>query len=153
MNYFTFKEFTRESVLPTYVADAILKYHLPVLNLLRDMLGEPIYISERSGYRSVAWEKSKGRSGTSQHTFINQDGNLCKGAVDVTCHHMYLQELGYMLVKDSDYTRICWYPSEGFYHCDYKKSDHRVYNSIDGKWARSYRATDGEFKLLGTKID
>lgn len=48
------------------------------LDRLRDLAGIPIVLN--SAYRSVAWEKKKGRSGTSTH---------CKGqAVDIRCTTM-----------------------------------------------------------------
>ena len=112
MNYFKFSEFTKESVIPLYVAQAILDYHMPALNLLRNSLGEPITISERSGYRSVAHEKLKGRSGNSQHCFQNG-----MGAVDLTTRNM--EKLG-VLLTISAYSRVCWYPTKNFYHCDFK---------------------------------
>ena len=136
MNHFTFKEFTRESVLPVHVADAILKHHMPALNAVREKLYGPIYISERSGFRSVPWERSQGRSGTSQHTFRNSDGTPCLGAVDVTTVPFKLEELGYLLVKYTGYRRIAWYPEQGFYHCDFKESDHRLYQQGDDGWKR-----------------
>ena len=136
MNHFSFKEFTRESVIPLHVADAILKHHMPALNRVRNEIYGPIYISEHSGFRSVPYERSQGRSGTSQHTFRNSDGTPCLGAVDVTTVPFKLEELGYLLTKHTGYTRICWYPESGFYHCDYKDTDHRLFTMGEHGWTR-----------------
>lgn len=136
MNYFNFKEFTRESVIPTYVADAILNHHMPNLNAVRHKLNAPINISQRSGFRSVPYERSQGRSGTSQHTFRNNDGTPCLGAVDVTTTQPALEALGHFLVRLTDYRRICWYPNEQFYHCDYKDTDHRLFTMGEHGWTR-----------------
>lgn len=65
--------------IPEDVADKIQIYHIEPMQQVRVDLKLPIWPSQKSGYRSKAWEKSKGRSGNSQHCFQG------KGATDWTC--------------------------------------------------------------------
>lgn len=118
--------------IPEDVADKILLYHIPELNLLAQTLPFEIMISAKSGYRSVQWEKSKGRSGNSQHCF---KGN---GAVDLTCEDFdrNLEGLLEGIVNCTDYTRIAVYNS--FVHLDF---GHAPYNRwvFNSKWERLYK--------------
>lgn len=126
---FKITEFTTEPHIPPQIAEKILTYHIEVMNPIRYLLGSPIIVSEKSGYRSVETEIRQGRSGNSEHTFKG------KGAADYTTPGD-LNMLG-KLLKDSPYTRICYYPTKGFYHCDYKGSERILYISEDGsKWTR-----------------
>lgn len=118
--------------IPEHVADKIQKWHTLPMQRVRDVFQKPIWASQKSGYRSVSWEKAHGRSGASQHTFKGL------GAVDWTCRnfatdHKRLLEL---IIKHTDYTRIAVYGS--FIHCDYKKtksSRRELYSSgFDSKW-------------------
>lgn len=113
--------------LPIAVADKILKFHIPELNLMRIKLGDAIYISGNSGYRSVAWEKKQGRSGNSQHTFIG------KGAVDITCDSDKFQEL-VKLAKQSNYKRIAIYPDKKFIHLDFNADVQQVFINTEKGW-------------------
>jgi hypothetical protein len=111
--------------IPEDVADKIQEYHIIPLQKVRDTHGQPIYVSKNSGYRSPEWEKSKGRSGNSQHTF---KGN---GAVDLTSDD--LDRLQQDLIEHSPYKRICRYNS--FIHCDYKGNE-RILYKYDNGWKR-----------------
>ena len=79
------------------------------LNPVRERYGKAIIVT--SAYRPVWWEKTKGRSGESEHTFKG------KGAVDLTCSDLIklLDEL-----QHTKFTRIAVYPGQNFVHCDYK---------------------------------
>lgn len=119
-NYFSFYEFMidpdmrgDEALVPQHVYEKILEYHLPILNPIRHALGSPLYISEKSGYRSVEWEHARGRSGESQHTFS------FLGACDLTCAPDLMPKLLNELIE-SEFPRVCWYPESDFFHCDFK---------------------------------
>jgi hypothetical protein len=81
------------------------------LSEVREKINKPVVVSMKSGIRTVAWEKKKGRSGNSQHSTFNIKG---RGAIDL----VYTKELFDQLVKDNFFTRICYYPNNGFIHCD-----------------------------------
>jgi len=118
--------------IPEAIADKILKWHILPLQRVRDKLNLAVWASQKSGYRSVAWEKSKGRGGGSQHTFKG------KGATDVTCHKFKdnKDRLIKLLIEETDYTRIAVYNS--FVHCDYKQTNNgqrQLFESTpDSKW-------------------
>jgi hypothetical protein len=106
--------------------------HMMPLMIVDDLLkmkNIQIEISLRSSYRSLAWEKRKGRSGSSEHSFKGL------GAVDLTCNDFAKNKdtLLDALKKTTDYTRLAVYNS--FIHCDYKNDyDERIV--YDSKWAR-----------------
>jgi len=103
--------------------------YIHFLNTIRHKSGSPLYISKRSGYRPLWWEKQKERSGNSQHTTFTIPG---RGAVDLK-----YQWDQFKMVYDADFfTRICYYPQEGFYHCDRKPTDGKLlyFESKYGKW-------------------
>jgi uncharacterized protein YcbK (DUF882 family) len=130
-NYFDISEFLIDvdaKVVPIHVVQKIDKYHKPILNSIRHYLGVPVIISQHSGYRSVEWEHSRGRSGYSQHTFEG------RGAVDVRSNTKF-DDLLKMLIN-SDYTRICYYPFSRFIHCDFKEVVNHQYFEADKnkKW-------------------
>ena len=94
------------------VADKILKNFILPLQLVRDRLGIPVYVSQSSGYRPVEWEINHGRSGNSQHTFIGD------GAADITCEDN--NQLLAALIQHSPFSRITQYKGKNFIHVDYK---------------------------------
>ncbi len=118
--------------IPEDVADKILKWHVQPMQDVRDSLKQAVWPSQESGYRSVKWEKSKGRSGNSQHTFKG------KGAVDWTCKDFSTNKDRFLelIIKHTDYTRIAVYNS--FIHCDYKHTSdgqRQLFTSTpDSKW-------------------
>ena len=62
-DYFSIKEFLVDRVMidvPIHVVDKIEKYHKPIINPIRHKIGQPIQISQNSGYRSKDWELSHG---------------------------------------------------------------------------------------------
>jgi hypothetical protein len=90
-----------------------LAEHAAYLSQVRGELGVPIRVSKKSGHRPVSYEKSKGRSGDSEHSTFHLKG---RGAVDL----IYYKELLDKLIEDNFYTRICYYPNNGFIHADRK---------------------------------
>jgi len=98
--------------IPQDVADRIMKYHLLVAQDARNRIQQPINVSNHSGYRPVVYELSKNRPGTSEHCYLPKS----KGATD----YEYTPELLADLKSNSPYSRICYYPTKGFIHCDYK---------------------------------
>lgn len=100
------------SMPPADVCAKLERYHFVMLDGIRELLGAPIRISKGSGYRPPEHEIAKGRSGTSEHCFR---GN---GALDLTADDV--RKLYDLLVMHSTYTRICFYPKNGFIHCDHK---------------------------------
>lgn len=124
-NYFNLSEFLIDpnmrddySEVPVHVANKIINYHLPILNDIRDKINQPVFISKHSGYRSVEWEESHGRNGTSEHTFRGD------GAVDITAKDMD-KLVG--LARKSGYKRVCYYPHHGFIHCDFKGDNYHYF--------------------------
>jgi hypothetical protein len=91
-----------------------------------------LYVSLKSSWRPNWWEKLKGRSGFSEHTY-----NFM-GATDITCENFEQNKniLLDALINHSSYTRLAVY--KGFIHGDYKNDydDSFVYN---GKWQRQYK--------------
>ena len=66
------------------------------LDLAREKAGIPFVLN--SAYRSVAWEKGRGRSGTSSH---------CKGmAVDIRCNSYSNRWKVVKALMDAGFTRI-----------------------------------------------
>lgn len=112
-NHFKLAEFYKEEFTPTPEIIDKIRYHIAILNPVRDNLGDKVIISQHSGWRPELYELSKGRSGRSEHCFKGP------GAVDVTCTPRLLPKLLKLLIK-SQYTRICYYPTKGFIHCDLK---------------------------------
>ena len=123
---FKISEFCRDQVsdIPLEIADKIL-IHIGVLTPIRDILGQPIYVSKDSGYRTLKHEIGRGRSGDSEHVFRGG------GAVDLTCDPEYMGEL-VRLLKMSAYRRVCYYPENNFVHCDFKEGIKRYYTSYPG---------------------
>ena len=115
---FTISEFNISGQdIPEDVADKILKWHIIPMQRVRDKFKNAIWPSLESGYRSEKWEKKRGRSGNSQHTFKG------KGAVDWTCQNFKnnKNKLLDFIIEETDYTRIAVYNS--FIHCDYKATN------------------------------
>lgn len=105
------------------VIEKIEKYHLPELKKLT------CSVTSIVGYRSKEYELSRNRSGLSEHTFVG------KGAVDLSA--LDANSLLIDLTK-TNYTRICYYPEENFFHCDFKEKSKRIYFiNKNGKWVRS----------------
>jgi len=133
---FKISEFViKGAIIPSDVADKILKFHILPMQRVRDELAIPISASQRSGYRPVSWELSRGRSGNSQHTFKGM------GAVDWTCSN-FAQKKGLFLeliIQYTSYTRIAVY--DGFIHCDYKPTS-------DGKRQLFESGSDSRWKFI-----
>ena len=118
--------------IPEDVCDKILKWHIQPMQRVRNVFKKAIWPSQESGYRSPAWEKSKGRNGNSRHTFKG------KGAVDWTCSQFTKnnKDLLNLIIEHTDYTRMAVYSS--FIHCDYKATSdgqRQVFESTpNSKW-------------------
>ena len=118
--------------IPEMVADKILKWHIIPMQRVRNILGVAIWPSQKSGYRSVAWEKKRNRSGNSQHTFKQ------RGATDWTCSMFSKNKARFLekIIEQTDYTRIAVYLN--FIHCDYKNTQsgkRELYESTgSSKW-------------------
>lgn len=122
--------------VPEDVADKIYLYHILPLNKVRSALGIPVWPSEKSGYRPEWWEKARGRQGNSQHVFKG------KGATDVTCED-FAENKGVLLealIKLTDYTRFCIYPT--FIHVDYAGLERWVYENTPSGWQRQKQIED-----------
>lgn len=115
---FSISEFCIEGKPPSErIGEIILSNHIVPMNVVRDAYGKPILVSKRSGYRPKAYEKSKGRSGNSQHNFENSHKHGT-GAADYTSS--VAEELVPLIKEHTCYQRICHYPNNNFVHCDYK---------------------------------
>lgn len=120
INYFSISEFCiTPHPIEQEVADKILQNFIVPLNPIRHQLGAPLIISKRSGFRPIAWEKAKGRTGESEHCFEG------KGAADLVTQDM--KALANLLAVQSPFMRICYYPKSGFVHCDYKEEAKKFY--------------------------
>lgn len=129
-DYFDIKEFLIDpemAEVPVHVVQKIDQYHKPILNNVRHLLRCPVIISQHSGYRSVKWERSHGRTGDSQHTFSE------RGAVDVRSDEKLDRLL--MLLKASEYSRVCYYPHDKFIHCDFYGATRKYFEANkSGTW-------------------
>jgi len=107
--------------IPDKIKTKILVCHMTPLDALESILGFPLGVSIKSGYRSKEWEKKHGRSGYSQHTYSEL------GAVDLTFDDFQNKKEHVIeaLSKHTHYTRIAIYNS--FLHIDYK-------NAQDDRW-------------------
>ena len=99
------------------IADKILLFHIMPLQKVRDFLGKPIWISQKSGYRRQSWERARGRNGNSQHCFRG------KGAVDLTWGGD-IDVLLDAVVQNTKYKRMAVYydNNQQFIHCDWKET-------------------------------
>jgi len=134
--YFTISEFVIDKNLdqiPLHVADKIVEHHISIINPIRVKKGSPIYVSQHSGFRPLAWEKAHGRSGDSQHTFGDRQEHPEQwwGASDYTC-----TELDWLFeeLKESSYRRVCIYRDKKFIHADHKGHEKLAFESINGVW-------------------
>lgn len=108
-SYFTRSEFYKNFETPPDEILEKIDSHIIELNPIRLRQNEAITIT--SGYRPREHELLKGRSGNSQHTFHH------RGACDLVANS--LLTLLDNLVKHSSYSRICYYPKDGFIHVDW----------------------------------
>lgn len=103
-----------------------------------------IYVSLKSSWRPKWWEKAKGRSGSSTHTY-----NFM-GATDITCVDFpdRWEIILKYLTEHTCYTRMAIYHTvrkdgvkSGFIHVDYKnKYDNRwVYEVKNGIWNKKHK--------------
>lgn len=135
MSYFNTSEFVIDPQLRA-ILGKIEQYHIKIINPIRERFGNPIFVSENSGYRSKQWEIANDRDGNSQHTF--GDGQEFPedwwGAADYTCSDL---EWLFEELSKSPYKRVCIYRHKGFIHCDHKGSE-RVRFEADkqDKWKR-----------------
>lgn len=138
----------KRKTVPNDIADKLYWYHIIPMIPVRAKLGVPITASQFSGFRPLWWEKWKGRSGKSQHTFGQIDKNTfdkeSKGAVDWTCKDFMLRfpDLLQLMIEHTEYTRFAIYKS--FIHADYKPTasgKREVYNSdASSNWTFSHYA-------------
>lgn len=121
---------------PQDIFDAIVEFHIKEMNPVRDAFGAPISVSKHSGYRPYEYEISKGRVGTSQHSFKDIWAGKKRGAADYTANDM--PKLVKLLLEKSGYRRVCYYPNDKFVHCDHKgDGTRREYYNCDSptsKW-------------------
>jgi len=106
--------------------------HKDYLNIVSESIKAKVSVSKKSGHRPLAYELSKKRLGDSEHTTYNL---LDRGAVDLIYNEKLLNEL----IKDKFYTRVCYYPNNGFIHADrkpFKTKGTRYYEcqSLTGSW-------------------
>ena len=124
--------------LPPKVETVAYVAHMAPLLLVEDYIKNKycrnigISISLKSSYRSLEWERSKGRSGYGEHTY-----NFL-GASDITCKDFKNDKdiLIEAFIAVTRYTRIAIY--NGFIHVDYKnaQNDAYIYNS---SWVRKVK--------------
>lgn len=133
--------------IPNHVANMIYTYHQYPLNRINECTSLDVFPSfdtpgQPSAWRPRWWEKQRGRSGSSQHCFGEQeDGTFDiengKGACDITCDDFQKNkwDLVKALLDYSTYTRLAVYNT--FVHADYKHkgSGTQIFESgSDSKW-------------------
>ena len=134
MSHFKYSEFLilgghrADLPLTAELADKILA-HIEQLNAVRSAINMPVTIT--SAYRPVWWERTRGRSGESEHTFVGM------GAVDLACGDM---ELLIDALGMSKYIRICYYPGSNFVHCDFKFPERGQRFFIGPQWEQVEQA-------------
>lgn len=137
--YFDIREFCIvDSPIPQDVADKIFKYHIIPMNYVRHKFGRPVIVSKRSGYRPREYELSKGRNGNSLHTFSGE------GAADYTHSGDWAVFLKLMM-KHTDYKRICYYPNNNFIHADYAGNRRLFYTAQSPASSWKYVGTLEDF--------
>ena len=127
--------------IPETVADRILEYHILPMIAVCNAMSVCVMVSLNSGWRSYKWEKSKKRSGGSQHTYgQREDGTFDeskKGATDWTCDDFAHNKdrLLELMIEHTEYTRFCMYNE--FIHADYKETtnnERQLFEIDNGKW-------------------
>jgi hypothetical protein len=143
--FFNWEEFiiAPEDHVPLYVLNMIYWKHMVPLNAVRIALNDVVIISKKSCFRSVAHETRRKRKLTSAHLFGTQikdldtspkaimGNRLAWGASDITTKPPLMKEL-FILLSRTPYTRIIYYPNEGFFHGDYR-TEQRHYYVYDSK--------------------
>lgn len=138
--------------LPTDVADRMMQFHIMPVNQIRHEAGYGITASERSGYRSKQHEKRQGRAPRdysndwSRHTYYphpttDPEG---KGATDWrTVRLENMPDFARRLADGTSYARLCYYPDNGFIHCDYKyeAGGRKYYIAGETGWRQVTRET------------
>lgn len=109
--------------IPQEIADAIYLFHIPQLQRLEKQLGRRVYVSKRSGWRPKPYEIAKGRSGDSEHTYLEICYQGRRGAVDIMCPDVGFNQLIEAAMKVTEYRRVSAYYDHNFIHCDYKDVD------------------------------
>lgn len=108
LKYFKSVEFERCS--PPCKMEDCDPLALQKLDLLREHCGFPLKLN--SAFRSVSYEKKKGRSGNSAHT---------RGlAFDIACYDTYNRALLVCLAQHLGFTRIGIHPKYVHIDCDVK---------------------------------
>lgn len=107
--------------VPVQILDKIYKFFVKPLNKAQEALGIQIKISQKSGFRPYWYEKARGRSGGSQHTFGQREKIILKnqdGAADITCEDFEKNKwkLLQALVDNTPYLRFAMYKT--FIHAD-----------------------------------
>jgi len=117
-----------ERNVPLEVADKIMEHHIKPMLPFRLKSGVMIWPSERSCFRNKIWETTQGRNPDktgkeywSAHAFEpRRHDPEGKGACDWTAMKRKLVLLGEELANPvNPYRRVCYYPGNYFYHCDY----------------------------------
>lgn len=135
-----------EDPIPARIWSVVDLCYVHPLRALQARTGAMFFPSLRSGFRPISWERSKGRSGSSLHTFPG--GSM--GAVDlVMWNGEHVRHYVDLLVEFGPWRRIAYYSSKGFVHVDYghsisgRGSRRQLFEGIgsDGVWSfRSYLA-------------
>ena len=132
---------TEQYGVPFHVCENLVDHHLLPMNHIRNTsFKHPIIVSKKSGYRHPKYEESKGRS-LSTHEFmkdVDREDNGW-GAADYTVQGVLFPQFIRIMIKQSPYTRICFYPEAKmpFIHCDYRfknRGEKFYYVSMEGKW-------------------
>jgi hypothetical protein len=129
---------------PPDVWPRIERYHVRPLTTLWHAHGIALVPSGGSCYRPVEWEKAKGRSGGSLHTF--PPGS--RGACDLVLADG-ADIIGVMdhIIDSLPYRRLCYYPGHNFVHADYGDQDGQaaatrsmwIADGPGARWRRLYR--------------
>lgn len=142
--YFTISDFLRcktssgwkQMQIPSrQILNHIVADHFWAVNGIRADLGIPMSVN--AGYRSVEHERSRGRSGNSQHCYRPHEFNGRRGATDLSFWYskhktpQNFSDLAEVLLS-SPYKRLAWYPVGKFFHCDYKAAEQQLFVGGDG---------------------
>lgn len=134
----TLKEFiiTKSNQIDLEVADKLYQFHIIPMQKVREKMRVWVTASAFSGYRPQWWERLQGRSGSSQHTYI-QEWVKGSGAVDWTCKDFKNNRDRFLnlIIHHTKYTRLCVYDT--FIHGDYKETSsgkRELYRFNGEKW-------------------
>jgi len=113
--------------MPPAIWSRVQRFYVEPLRAFGLLSGVWLVPSGRSCYRPVEYERTRGRSGRSQHTF--PPGS--RGACDlVRADGGSMAEVLPAIRASLPFPSVAWYPANGFVHVDYLRRKNRPGRSL-----------------------